>query len=85
MADGLSFGLFGLHRGENTNPETLTRRAQLAEAAGFESVWVGDHISLPMGAAGGRGVPARTASAGGDLDAQFPGRDHQPGPTWRRA
>src|SRR3954471_2109017 len=50
MADGLNFGLFGLHRGENTNPETLTRRAQLAEAAGFESVWVGDHVTLPYGA-----------------------------------
>ena len=28
----------------------LGRRARLAESAGFESVWVGDHISLPMGA-----------------------------------
>jgi probable F420-dependent oxidoreductase len=50
MADGLHFGLFGLHRGENTDPETLTRRAQLAESAGFESVWVGDHVTLPYGA-----------------------------------
>src|SRR5215217_7720225 len=50
MADGLKFGIFGLHRGENTNPATLTRRAQLAESAGFESVWVGDHVTLPYGA-----------------------------------
>src|SRR4051812_7279215 len=58
MADGLNFGLFGLHRGENTNPETLTQRAQLAEAAGFESVWVGDHVTLPYGAQAIPGNPA---------------------------
>jgi probable F420-dependent oxidoreductase len=58
MVDGLKFGLFGLHRGENTNPETLTRRARLAEAAGFESVWVGDHVTLPYGAEAIPGNPA---------------------------
>jgi probable F420-dependent oxidoreductase len=47
MARGLSLGLFGLHRGSSTDPDTLARRAQLAEAAGFESLWVGDHIALP--------------------------------------
>ena len=45
----MEFGLFGLHRGVNTEPETMVRRAQLAEAAGFESLWVGDHIALPFG------------------------------------
>ena len=49
MADQMMFGLFGLHRGENADPEILTRRAQLAESAGFESVWVGDHVTLPYG------------------------------------
>jgi probable F420-dependent oxidoreductase len=49
MANGLMFGLFGVHRGQQAEPEALGRRARLAEAAGFESVWVGDHISLPMG------------------------------------
>jgi probable F420-dependent oxidoreductase len=49
MATSLAFGLFGLHRGVNADPRTLTRRAQLAEAAGFESVWVGDHVTLPYG------------------------------------
>jgi probable F420-dependent oxidoreductase len=58
MVDGLKFGLFGLHRGENTNPETLTRRAQLAEVAGFESVWVGDHVTLPYGTQAIPGNPA---------------------------
>lgn len=45
----LAFGLFGLHRGVNTEPETLVRRAELAEVAGFESLWVGDHVTLPYG------------------------------------
>jgi probable F420-dependent oxidoreductase len=58
MADGMHFGLFGLHRGENADPDTLTRRAQLAEAAGFESVWVGDHVTLPYGAQAIPGNPA---------------------------
>jgi probable F420-dependent oxidoreductase len=49
MADSLAFGLFGLHRGVNTDPDTLAARARLAEAAGFESLWVGDHVTLPYG------------------------------------
>ena len=49
MASRLAIGLFGLHRGVNTEPETLVSRAQLAEAAGFESLWVGDHVTLPYG------------------------------------
>jgi probable F420-dependent oxidoreductase len=47
MADGLKFGLYGLLRGTGTDPATLTGRAQRAEHAGFESLWVGDHIALP--------------------------------------
>jgi probable F420-dependent oxidoreductase len=47
MADGLDFGLYGLLRGNGTDPETLTRRAFRAEQAGFESLWVGDHLALP--------------------------------------
>src|SRR5437868_6639948 len=46
MADRLRFGLYGLLRGE-VDPGTLARRGQLAEHAGFESLWVGDHIALP--------------------------------------
>jgi probable F420-dependent oxidoreductase len=41
------FGLYGLHKGENTAPAALARRARIAEDAGFESIWVGDHIALP--------------------------------------
>ena len=47
MADGLKFGLYGLLRGSGIEPDTLARRARLAEEAGFESLWVGDHIALP--------------------------------------
>ena len=50
MASGLMIGLFGVHRGTQAEPDALSRRARLAEQAGFESVWVGDHISLPTGA-----------------------------------
>lgn len=43
----LKLGLFGLHRGSSAEPDMLVRRARLAEEAGFESLWVGDHIALP--------------------------------------
>lgn len=43
--------LFGLHRGSSADPDTLARRARAAEAAGFESLWVGDHVALPADAA----------------------------------
>ncbi|MCC7368470.1 MAG: TIGR03619 family F420-dependent LLM class oxidoreductase [Chloroflexi bacterium] len=46
----MKFGLFGLHRGANADPDVLARRARLAEDAGFESLWLGDHIMLPFGA-----------------------------------
>ncbi len=46
----MKFGLYGLHKGENTDPDALARRARAAEDAGFESIWVGDHIALPLNA-----------------------------------
>ncbi|BBH68569.1 LLM class F420-dependent oxidoreductase [Actinoplanes sp. OR16] len=45
----MKFGLYGLHRDRNVDPAVLGRRARLAEEAGFESLWVGDHIALPAG------------------------------------
>ena len=48
MTRGLRLGLFGFHRGSSADPETLVRRARVAEDAGFESFWVGDHIALPI-------------------------------------
>ncbi len=43
----MKLGLYGLLRGSGVEPDTLVRRARLAEQAGFESLWVGDHIALP--------------------------------------
>ena len=57
MADGLKLGLFGLHRGGSAEPDTLVRRARLAEDVGFESFWIGDHIALPSGAPAQGGDP----------------------------
>jgi probable F420-dependent oxidoreductase len=48
MDGKLRFGLFGLHRGTSADPEALVRRARLAEDAGFDSLWVGDHVALPI-------------------------------------
>jgi probable F420-dependent oxidoreductase len=50
--DRVKFGLFGLHRGQGIAPDVLARRAGAAEDAGFESLWVGDHIALPSGLPG---------------------------------
>ncbi|HEU5349914.1 MAG TPA: TIGR03619 family F420-dependent LLM class oxidoreductase [Ktedonobacterales bacterium] len=47
MAESLKIALFGLHWYEDTDPEAIARQAQRAEAAGFEALWVGDHIALP--------------------------------------
>jgi probable F420-dependent oxidoreductase len=47
VAEGLRLGLYGLLRGSGVEPDTLVRRARLAEEAGFESLWAGDHIALP--------------------------------------
>ncbi|GAA4383172.1 LLM class F420-dependent oxidoreductase [Actinomadura verrucosospora] len=43
----MEIGLYGLHRGENVDPDVLATRARLAEETGFESIWVGDHIAMP--------------------------------------
>ncbi len=47
LGNGLKLGLYGLLRGTGVEPDTLVRRARLAEEVGFESLWVGDHIALP--------------------------------------
>lgn len=43
----MRYGLYGLHRKDNTNRSALAARARRAEEVGFESLWVGDHIALP--------------------------------------
>src|SRR5437899_12262158 len=43
----MKFGLFGINMGACSNPDTAARVAQAGEAAGFESVWTGEHVVLP--------------------------------------
>jgi probable F420-dependent oxidoreductase len=57
----MKFGLYGLHRDGNIEPAVLARRARSAEEAGFESLWVGDHIALPAGAGNPPRLEALTA------------------------
>lgn len=45
--DGPALGLFGINTGRAAEPDVMTDLARAAEAAGFESVWTGEHIVLP--------------------------------------
>lgn len=45
----MKFGLYGLHRGSSSEVAALVRRARMAEEAGFESLWLGDHVAVPRG------------------------------------
>jgi probable F420-dependent oxidoreductase len=43
----MKFGVFGINTGPCARPETAARVARAAEAAGFDSVWTGEHVVLP--------------------------------------
>lgn len=43
----MEYGLFAINYGTCADPDTAVRVAQYAEAAGFESVWTGEHLALP--------------------------------------
>jgi probable F420-dependent oxidoreductase len=43
----MKFGLFSMNAYTCSYPENGARIAQLAEAAGFESLWAGEHVVLP--------------------------------------
>jgi probable F420-dependent oxidoreductase len=43
----MRIGLFAVNYGTCGDPESAVRIVQAAEAAGFESVWTGEHIVLP--------------------------------------
>ena len=43
----MKFGLFSMNSYACSYPETAVRIAQLAEAAGLESLWAGEHVVLP--------------------------------------
>jgi alkanesulfonate monooxygenase SsuD/methylene tetrahydromethanopterin reductase-like flavin-dependent oxidoreductase (luciferase family) len=40
-------GLFAINYGSCADPGTAVRVGQYAEAAGFQSVWTGEHVVLP--------------------------------------
>ena len=43
----MKIGLFGINFGLCADPDVAVRVARAAEAAGFESVWTGEHVVLP--------------------------------------
>lgn len=43
----MKFGLFGIGSGISARPDVAIKMATLAEDAGFESVWTGEHVVLP--------------------------------------
>jgi probable F420-dependent oxidoreductase len=43
----VKFGLFSVNSYACSYPETAVEIAQLAESAGFESLWAGEHVVLP--------------------------------------
>jgi probable F420-dependent oxidoreductase len=46
-SESVKLGLFAINYGTCADPESSIRVARHAEAAGFESVWTGEHIALP--------------------------------------
>ncbi len=47
MADHLSYGLFAINMGPGSQPSGAVRLARAAEAAGFDSLWAGEHVVMP--------------------------------------
>jgi probable F420-dependent oxidoreductase len=47
MAGAMQFGLFSMNMGACSYPEAAAQVAKTAEAAGFESLWAGEHVVLP--------------------------------------
>ena len=56
----MKFGLFGINFGPCAIPSTAAAVATAAEAAGFESLWTGEHIVLPDPQVPPSPVPADT-------------------------
>lgn len=44
----MRFGVFGVNFGSCADPEVQRRVAVAAEESGFESVWTGEHVALPV-------------------------------------
>ena len=43
----MKLGYFGINMGPHGDPDELAHAARVAEAAGVESVWTGEHVVLP--------------------------------------
>lgn len=43
----MKLGLFGINMNACSDPDTAAKVAHTAEAAGFESLWTGEHVVLP--------------------------------------
>ncbi len=57
----MKLGLFGINQGLlGTDPSVAVRVARAAEAAGFDSVWTGEHYVLPDPALGRTPAPPET-------------------------
>ena len=56
----MKIGLFGINMGACVDPETAAQVAAGAEAAGFDSVWTGEHVILPEPQTPDSPIPART-------------------------
>ena len=56
----MKFGLFGINTGPCANPAIASAVARAAEAAGFDSLWTGEHIVLPEPQVPPSPVPADT-------------------------
>ncbi len=56
----MKLGLYGINFGPCARPETAARVARAAEAAGFDSVWTGEHVVLPDPQVPPSPVPAHT-------------------------
>jgi probable F420-dependent oxidoreductase len=44
----MRFGLFGINFGACAEPEVQARVARAAEEVGFESIWTGEHVVMPV-------------------------------------
>jgi probable F420-dependent oxidoreductase len=56
----VKLGLFGINLGACASPDVAARVARAAEAAGFDSVWTGEHVVLPDPQAPPSPAPPRT-------------------------
>ena len=45
--ESMRLGLVHINMGPMSQPDALARAAHAAEAAGFDSVWAGEHVVLP--------------------------------------